>query len=121
MLKDNYGGESTGKGFYVYNDKGRNQPNPLILKCIKEAVNLSGISILLEVARLFDEEIHEAYEMMYVLLLDICKRGYKFGYRHQLCYAQKLSILYICIFGYVNIYRLCVCECVFFVSFTNIA
>nr|GMD13057.1 glyoxysomal fatty acid beta-oxidation multifunctional protein MFP-A [Ipomoea batatas] len=59
MLKDNYEGESTGKGFYLYDDKGRNQPNPSIQKCIKEARNLSGVNINLEVKRLADEEILE--------------------------------------------------------------
>lgn len=59
MQEDKRAGESTRKGFYVYDDRRKASPDPEIKKYIEKAREISGISIDPEVASLPEKDIIE--------------------------------------------------------------
>ncbi|CAK9145592.1 unnamed protein product [Ilex paraguariensis] len=59
MQEDKRAGETTRKGFYVYNDKRKASPDPEIKKYIEKARNISGVTIDLKLTKLSDKDIIE--------------------------------------------------------------
>lgn len=59
MMEDKRAGESTRKGFYVYNDRRKASPDPEVKKYIEKARSMSGITIDPKLTKLSDEEIVE--------------------------------------------------------------
>lgn len=59
MQEDKRAGETTRKGFYVYNDKRKASPDPVIKKYIEKAREMSGVSIDPKLEKLSDKDIIE--------------------------------------------------------------
>lgn len=59
MMEDKRAGESTRKGFYVYNDRRKASPDPEVKKYIEKARSMSGITTDPKLTTLSDEEIVE--------------------------------------------------------------
>lgn len=59
MQEDKRAGETTRKGFYVYNDKRKASPDPEIKKYIEKAREMSGVSIDPKLEKLSDKDIIE--------------------------------------------------------------
>ncbi|KAL8196130.1 hypothetical protein R6Q57_025130 [Mikania cordata] len=59
MQEDKRAGETTRKGFYVYNDKRKANPDPEIKKYIDKAREISGISVDPKLGKLSDKDIIE--------------------------------------------------------------
>ncbi|KAJ0859929.1 putative isomerase, 3-hydroxyacyl-CoA dehydrogenase, Enoyl-CoA hydratase [Helianthus annuus] len=59
MQEDKRAGETTRKGFYLYNDKCKASPDREIKKYIKKAREISGISVEPELRKLSDNDIIE--------------------------------------------------------------
>ncbi|KAL1803729.1 hypothetical protein DCAR_0935440 [Daucus carota subsp. sativus] len=59
MMEDKRAGESTRRGFYVYNDRRKASPDPEVKKYIEKARSMSGITIDPKLTKLSDEEIVE--------------------------------------------------------------
>lgn len=59
MQEDKRAGETTKKGFYVYNDKRRASPDPELKKYIEKARSMSGVTVDPKLTKLSDKEIVE--------------------------------------------------------------
>ncbi|XP_059625651.1 glyoxysomal fatty acid beta-oxidation multifunctional protein MFP-a-like [Cornus florida] len=59
LQEEGRGGESTLKGFYVYDDKRKASPDPELLKYIKKARSISDVTIDLKLTKLSDGDIVE--------------------------------------------------------------
>ncbi|XP_057467099.1 glyoxysomal fatty acid beta-oxidation multifunctional protein MFP-a-like [Actinidia eriantha] len=59
MQEDKRAGESTRKGFYVYNDKRKANPDPEIKKYIQKARKISGVNVDPKMMKLSDKDIVE--------------------------------------------------------------
>ncbi|GFZ09008.1 multifunctional protein 2 [Actinidia rufa] len=59
MQEDKRAGESTRKGFYVYNDKRKANPDPEIKKYIRKAREISGVNVDPKMMKLSDKDIVE--------------------------------------------------------------
>lgn len=59
MQEDKRAGETTRKGFYVYNDKRRASPDPELKKYIEKARSTSGVTIDPKLTKLSDKDIVE--------------------------------------------------------------
>ncbi|XP_057486339.1 glyoxysomal fatty acid beta-oxidation multifunctional protein MFP-a-like [Actinidia eriantha] len=59
MQEDKRAGESTRKGFYVYNDKRKANPDPEIKKYIQKAREISGVNVDPKLMKLSDKDIVE--------------------------------------------------------------
>ncbi|KAI7744767.1 hypothetical protein M8C21_016902 [Ambrosia artemisiifolia] len=59
MQEDKRAGETTRKGFYLYNDKRKASPDPEITKYIEKAREISGISVEPKFGKLSDKDIIE--------------------------------------------------------------
>lgn len=59
MQEDNRQGESTRKGFYLYNDKRKASPDPELWKYIEKARSIAGVAIDPKLAKLPEKDIVE--------------------------------------------------------------
>lgn len=59
MQEDKRAGETTRKGFYVYNDKRRANPDPEVKKYIEKSRNISGVTVDPKLTKLADKDIVE--------------------------------------------------------------
>ncbi|XP_044500323.1 peroxisomal fatty acid beta-oxidation multifunctional protein MFP2-like [Mangifera indica] len=59
MQEDHKGGETTGKGFYLYDDKGKARPDPELKKYIEQARSISGVTIDPKFCKFSEEDIVE--------------------------------------------------------------
>lgn len=59
MQEDKRAGETTRKGFYVYNDKRRASPDPELKKYIEKARSMSGVNVDPKLTKLSDKDIIE--------------------------------------------------------------
>ncbi|RAL54328.1 hypothetical protein DM860_001456 [Cuscuta australis] len=59
MQEDKRGGESTGRGFYIYDERRKASPDPEIKKYIEESREMSGVTIDPKLTKLSDKDIVE--------------------------------------------------------------
>ncbi|KAK3001555.1 hypothetical protein RJ639_021178, partial [Escallonia herrerae] len=59
MQEDKRAGETTRKGFYVYDDRRKANPDPELTKYIEKARNISGVTIDPKLTKLSDKDILE--------------------------------------------------------------
>ncbi|GMI80114.1 MULTIFUNCTIONAL PROTEIN 2, multifunctional protein 2 [Hibiscus trionum] len=59
MQEDKRSGEATGKGFYLYDNKGKASPDPNLNKYIEQARSISGVAVDPKFVKLSDKDIVE--------------------------------------------------------------
>ncbi|KAJ6390465.1 hypothetical protein OIU77_024637 [Salix suchowensis] len=70
-LEDNPGGESTSKGFYIYDNKGKAIPDPEVLNYIDKARSITGVTIDSEIMKLSDQDKVEM--MLFPVVNEACR------------------------------------------------
>ncbi|KAB5569471.1 hypothetical protein DKX38_003264 [Salix brachista] len=70
-LEDNPGGETTSKGFYIYDNKGKAIPDPEVLNYIDKARSITGVTIDSEIMKLSDQDKVEM--MLFPVVNEACR------------------------------------------------
>ncbi|KAJ6404178.1 hypothetical protein OIU84_012376 [Salix udensis] len=90
-LEDNPGGETTSKGFYIYDNKGKAIPDPEVLNSIDKARSITGVATDSEIMKLSDQD--KASDLDVAAVMGMGFPAYRGGI---IFWADSLGSKYVC-------------------------